>query len=126
MGWRSSTRIVAAAALAAAGCATVDPNLAAARDSWQGARYDDVVLAWGAPARSSRLADGRESHTWMSEDAAVIRGSGGAGGAGGIVFREPGDPARCDRTLVFSAGQVVEQKWLGPAAYCSRFKASRP
>jgi hypothetical protein len=52
----------------------------------------------------------------------LIRGSGGAGGAGGIVFGEAGDPARCDRTLVFSAGQVVEQKWLGPAAYCNRFK----
>jgi hypothetical protein len=62
----------------------------------------------------------------MSEDVGVIRGSGGAGGAGGIVFGEAGDPARCDRTLVFSAGQVVEQKWLGPAAYCNRFKASRP
>ncbi len=125
MVWRSGTKIVAAAALAA-GCATADPDLAAARDSWQGARYDDVVRAWGAPARSSRLADGRESHTWMSEDVGVIRGSGGAGGVGGILFGEAGDPARCDRTLVFSAGQVVEQKWLGPAAYCNRFKASRP
>ncbi len=125
MAWRSSTKIVAAAALAAAGCATADPDLAAARDSWQGARYDDVVRAWGAPARSSKQ-DGRESHTWMSEDGGVIRGRGGVGGAGGIVFGEPGDPAHCDRTLVFSRGQVVEQKWLGPAAYCSRFKASRP
>src|SRR5882672_434019 len=124
MPWRSSTKFVAAAALAAAtaGCATAEPDLAAARNSWQGARYDDVVRAWGAPARSSRLADGRESHTWMSEDVGVTRGSGGAGGAGGIVFGEAGDPVRCDRTLVFSTGQVVEQKWLGPAAYCNRFK----
>jgi len=127
MRWRSGAKTLAAAALAAAaaGCATGDPDLAAVRDSWQGARYDDVVRAWGAPSRSSRRADGRESHTWMSEDAGVIGSSGGAGGAGGIVFGPPGDPVRCDRTLVFSAGQVVEQKWLGPAAYCNRFKASR-
>src|SRR5260370_9608530 len=93
MAWRSGTKIVAAAALAA-GCATADPDLAAARNSWQGARYDDVVRAWGAPARSSKLADGRESHTWMSEDVGLIRGSGGAGGAGGIVFGQARRPAR--------------------------------
>ncbi len=121
MPWRNAAKVVAAAALAS-GCATADPDLAAARDSWQGARYDDVVRAWGASARSSRLADGRESHTWMSEDVGVIRGSGGMGGAGGIVFGEANDAVRCDRTLVFSGGKVVEQSWTGPAAYCNRFK----
>src|SRR5260370_23298854 len=101
MAWRSGTKIVAAAALAA-GCATADPDLAAARNSWQGARYDDVVRAWGAPARSSKLADGRESHTWMSEDVGVIRGSGGAGRAGGILLRAGRAPARRDRPPIFT------------------------
>ncbi len=120
MPWRSPAKVVAAAALAS-GCATLDPDLAAARDSWQGARYDDVVRAWGAPARSSKQ-DGRETHAWVSEEYGVIRGSGGMGGAGGIVFGPAGDPVRCDRTLVFSGGKVVEQSWTGPVAYCNRFK----
>jgi hypothetical protein len=128
---RSKAAALVAASLVA--CATGDPDLGAARDSWQGADYEAVVRAWGQPARSS-VRDGRESHTWVSEDSmprhgapggvygGVVIGSGGAGGVGGIVFGAAGDPVRCDRTLVFSGGKVVEQTWTGPAVYCNRFK----
>jgi len=33
-----------------------------------------------------------------------------------------GEPARCERTLVFKDGRVVEQTWLGSAEYCSTFR----
>jgi len=32
-----------------------------------GATYDEVVLRWGAPARSTKLTDGRDVYTWVSD-----------------------------------------------------------
>ena len=48
------------AALALAGCASIDTEYAAARESWRGASYDQVVMAWGPPTMS-----GADSHTWL-------------------------------------------------------------
>src|ERR671918_2948473 len=75
-----------------AGCASTPQgagDIGSARGSWQGAAYEDVVRSWGAPARSTRLPDGRDAHTWVSESVAS-RGSiwpsigvfGGSGGGG--------------------------------------------
>jgi len=80
------------------------------------------VLAWGAPGRSTTLADNREAHTWVSQEPPTYRGGpsvgvgvfGGSGGSGGSES--------CERTLVFSERRVVEQTWTGPAGYCARFK----
>jgi len=96
----------------------MDGELAAARESWRGATYAEAVAAWGAPARSAKSGS-RESHTWTTEDR-VARSSGGAGGAGGVIFGADVG-GRCDRTLVFRAGRVVDQNWAGDAALCKRF-----
>jgi hypothetical protein len=121
-----------AAALAAAlfviSCASTDPRFVAARDSWQGARYDDVVKAWGPPDRSS-TRDGRETHTWVARDGLPTPGlhggavvSGGTGGAGGALFGPPSEQvAVCERILVFNGGRVAEQTWNGPPDFCTRF-----
>lgn len=77
------------AALALAGCASTDDEYAAARESWRGATYDEVVMAWGPPAMSSI-----DSHTWV----------------GG-----------CNRTLAFRDGRVVDERWAGAPAQCSRY-----
>src|SRR5918996_1657274 len=79
---RGKTAALAAVALALlAACATTEK----ARESWAGASYDDVVRAWGAPARSGKLADGAEVHTWVSEAGPTYRSgpSVGIGGFGG-------------------------------------------
>jgi len=55
---------VALAALITA-CATPDMNKV--QESWQGAAYEDVLRAWGAPNRSTRTDDGRDWHTWANE-----------------------------------------------------------
>jgi hypothetical protein len=70
------------AALAASGiaaCASFDSELAAARESWRGATYDEV------------------------------RRSGSGGGAGGVMFSAATDSvaARCERTLVIQDARVV-------------------
>ena len=46
-------RIAALIVVVLAGCAAPGGELADARGSWDGATYDEVVLRWGAPARSS-------------------------------------------------------------------------
>lgn len=105
------------------------------RSSWQGASYEEVVRAWGAPGRSTALAEGREAHTWVSQEPPTYRGGptlgvgvfGGSGGGGvgvGVGFPFGGSTRTdsCERTLVFSGGKVVDQTWTGPAAYCARFK----
>jgi hypothetical protein len=94
-----------------------------------------LVLAWGAPGRSTTLADNREAHTWVSQEPPTYRGGpsvgvgvfGGSGGSGvgvGIGFPIGGSAGSesCERTLVFSERRVVEQTWTGPAGYCARFK----
>lgn len=132
---RAGYPAAAAALLAAllAGCATTGADLESARRSWDGARYDAVVQRWGPPARSTTLADGRQVHTWVSEEAyegsssAVSVGVfGGSGGAGvGAMIGLPGAggaPRRCERTLTFRDGVVVEQTWLGHSAFCTSFR----
>ncbi len=119
-----------------AGCATPGAELTEATGSWDGATYDEVVLRWGAPARSTKLTDGRNVYTWVSDSAgsrgssAVGFGIGGGGGGGigigtGIMFGSGGGEAvRCERTLIFKAGRVDEQNWQGPEQYCKSFGRS--
>ncbi len=113
-----------------AGCAAPG-GIGEATGSWDGATYDEVVLRWGTPARSTKLTDGRNVYTWVSESAgsrgssAVGFGIGSGGGIGigtGIMFGSGGGEAvRCERTLIFNAGRVDEQNWQGPAEYCRSF-----
>jgi len=117
-----------------AGCASLEADLDAARRSWHDARYEDVVMRWGAPSRSTTLPDDRQAHTWdsvggsssgMSIGVGVGTGGSGVGVGVGTVFGLPGtgaDAYRCERTLFFKDGRVVEQTWLGPARYCSSFR----
>ena len=119
-----------------AGCATWGGELTEARDSWQGASYDEVVVRWGTPVRSTKLSDGRDVYTWMSESSVsrggvspsngIGIGSGGVVGIGtGVMFRSGGgEPVRCERTLIFKDGRVEEQTWQGPDEYCRDFRRS--
>jgi len=114
---------VALAAIALAACASLDADLRAARESWRGASYDEVVAAWGQPARSAR-----DSHTWLSEDRPPERGAVSPGaGAGGAIFGagSPGAPVRCDRTLMFRDGRAVDENWTGDPGFCKRFARRR-
>lgn len=100
-----------------AACAAMDSELAAARESWRGATYDQVVAAWGPPARSAR-----DSHTWVSEDR-VPQAQRSGGGTGGVIFGAPeGAAASCERTLVVQNARVVrEGEWKGKPEFCKRF-----
>ena len=102
---------LALALLAAGGCASTDGGLDAARDSWRGATYDQVLMAWGTPSQSSV-----DSHTWLSDDA-VPRRQGSGGGVGGMIY----PAARCDRTLAFRDGRVVDGRWSGDPAFCQSY-----
>jgi len=119
------------------GCAAPGGELTEATGSWDGATYDEVVLRWGTPARSTKLSDGRDVYTWASDSvgsrgsSSVGFGIGGGRGGGvgigtGIMFGSGGgEPvARCERSLIFSAGRVDEQTWQGPAQYCRTFGRS--
>ncbi len=131
-------RIAALTVVLLAGCATAGGELTEATDSWDGATYDEVVSRWGAPARSTKLTDGRDAYTWVSEGAAsrgsvhpsigigISGGSGGGIGIGtGIIFGSGGgEPVRCERTLIFKDARVDEQNWQGPAEYCRSFGRS--
>jgi hypothetical protein len=129
----SSLIAVLAVALAVlAGCASRGDPVPEARNSWHGAAYDDVVLAWGTPTRSAQLSDGRHAYTWVSE-ASLPRGGvspsvgigigrGGVGIGTGVIFGGGGaELVRCERTLIFDGGRVVDQTWQGPAEYCNTF-----
>ena len=117
-----------------AGCASTPPaDLTAARSSWHGATYDEVVRSWGTPVRSTRLSDGRDVYTWVSDSVAsgpaffpslgIFGGSGGIGiGTGVTMGGGGGEFLRCERTLFFESGRVVEQTWQGSADYCSSFR----
>ena len=115
-----------------AACASTEK----ARDSWNGSTYDEVVRAWGPPARGGKLADGAEVHTWWSETGPSYRsgpsvgvGVGGFGGRGSVgvgasfpIGQGSGSPpARCERTLTFRDGRLVEQSWIGPDEICSEY-----
>ena len=122
-----------------AACATTEK----ARESWSGATYDDLVRAWGAPARSGKLSDGADVHTWVSDAGPAYRSSGasigfggfrGGGGSGvgvgvGIPIggsTTPAPPARCERTLTFRDGRLVEQSWIGSDEVCAEFTRAKP
>lgn len=138
---RNKLCIALAAALVAA-CATTEK----ARESWTGASYDEVVRAWGPPGRSGKLADGTEVHTWLSEGAPTYRSGPSVGfGVGGIGGGRSGSsvgvgvgasipigqgsvtpPARCERTLSFRDGRLVEQAWIGPDEICAEYSRPAP
>jgi hypothetical protein len=126
-------RVVAPILVLLAACGS--PGETAGPESgWNGASYDDVVRAWGTPARSTKLTDGSSVYTWVSEGTGtrgrvspsigIGIGSGGGVGVGtGVVFGSSGgEPVRCERTLIFRDGRVAEQKWQGPAEYCDSFR----
>lgn len=103
-----------------AACAAMDTELTAARESWRGATYDQVVMAWGTPSQSAK-----DSHTWLSDDSVPQTQRSGTG-VGGVVFGAPGGAAaRCDRTVAFRDGRVVDERWTGDPAYCKRFARRR-
>ena len=125
------TLVILAGVLLAA-CASTEK----ARDSWSGASYDDVVRIWGPPARSGKLGDGADVHTWVSEVGPSVRsgpsiGIGGFGGRGGsgvgvgvgipIGSGSATPPARCERTLTFREGRLVEQNWIGADEVCAEY-----
>ena len=116
---RRNSFLAVLAAAGIAGCA-VDNELTAARDSWRGATYEQVVAAWGLPAQSAK-----DSHTWSSVDrpSAPMQRSGE--GAGSVLFSAEPTGAKCDRTLGFREGRVREATWSGDPAFCKRF-AQRP
>jgi hypothetical protein len=121
---RSAAAAALGAALSLAGCASMDADYRAARESWQGATYEEVAAAWGPPTRTDR-AGPQGRHTWSTEDIVPVRpGSGVYGGAGGVVFGA-GSPneaeVRCDRKLVFRGGRVADATWTGDPAFCTRF-----
>jgi hypothetical protein len=117
-------------ALLLAGCASIEKT----KNSWQGAHYDEVIARWGAPYRSTKLADGSPVHTWTAEggysggpatSVGIFGGSGG-GGVGvstGFIFGgSGGEPQRCERTLIFRDDRVVDQTWIGDPTFCSQFR----
>lgn len=116
------------ATLMLSACAGLRTDMNDARNSWNGMSYTDVVKQWGQPTSSSAPADSRESRTWVSEgqlsrlvpSIGIFVGSGG--GVGAEVTPQPTGPLkRCERTLVFQDGKVVEQTWTGDDNYCSTF-----
>ena len=123
-------------AVALGACATV-ADVDRARESWQGATYEEVLRAWGAPVGSTRTADGRDWYTWVTASAvqpgpsvgfglggmSVGRGSATGVGVGvGVPVGSPAPPDRCERTLIFENGRVVDQSWVGPPSMCADFK----
>jgi len=126
-------RIAPAVLLLLAACASTGETTGP-ESGWNGASYDDVVRAWGTPARSTKLTDGADVYTWVSEGAGTrgrvspsigigMSSGGGVGVGTGITFGSGGgEPVRCERTLIFRNGRVAEQKWQGPAEYCESFR----
>ena len=116
------------ATLMLAACAGLKTNMNDARNSWQGISYQDVVKQWGQPNSSGDPKNGRQSHTWVSEGQlsrlvpsfGIFVGSGGGVGAE-VTPQRSGPLQRCERTLVFQDGKVVEQTWQGDDNYCSTF-----
>ncbi|MGZ5123718.1 MAG: hypothetical protein ACXWI0_28040 [Burkholderiales bacterium] len=130
-------RMLMAVVVFLAGCvSTPNGDVGAARNSWQGATYDEAIAAWGTPVRSTKTSDGRDVYTWTSETVAsrggaffpsvgIFGGSGGGVGFGTGVTMAPGGGGeflRCERTLIFQNGRVVDQVWQGPADYCASFR----
>ena len=112
---------------------TLPAGTSAARSSWNGATYDEVVASWGVPARTTKLSDGRDAYTWVSETVerrgslwpslGIFGGSGGVSiGTGVTMGPGGGELVRCERTLFFREARVVDQTWQGPAEYCGSFR----
>ncbi len=131
MAWTLLRVCVAATVVGIAGCAS-RPSPPDPRDAWLGVAYDDVVRAWGTPARSATLSDGRAAYTWawegsrsrtgVSPSVGIGIGSGGFGIGSGVTFGSGGsESVRCERTLIFENGRVAEQNWQGPPEICDRF-----
>jgi hypothetical protein len=123
--------------LLAAGCSHmgIEQELEQVKAAWQGASYDEVVTRWGPPARSAAPSDGRQTHTWISQETPVRSGGpsvgigvfGGSGGGGvgvgvGFPFGMTVNPAACERHLTFKEGLLVEQSWTGDPGFCTFFK----
>ena len=83
--------------LLATACASAPRHdVVAARTSWNGATYDEVVSRWGTPVRSTKTNDGRDVYTWVSETIAprssfwpslgIFGGSGGIGIGTGVTM----------------------------------------
>jgi hypothetical protein len=125
--------------LAACSTVTVEQELEQAKSSWQGATYDEMVMRWGPPNRSATLTDGRQTHSWTSQEGPVraggpsvgigVFGGGGGGGGGGGVgvgvgfpFGTTVNPPICERTVTFQEGRLVDQNWTGDPGYCRNFK----
>jgi hypothetical protein len=113
----------------------VEQELEQIKATWLGAPYDEVVSRWGPPARSTPLADGRQTHTWVSQEGPVRAGGpsvgvgvfGGSGGGGvgvgiGFPFGMTQNPPVCERNVTFQDGKLVDQNWIGDPGYCSYFK----
>lgn len=109
-----------------AGCAAWGGGTEGARNSWNGARYQDVASQWGAPARSAALADGLVAYTWVSPATLIGIFGGSVGYGAGATIPLPGmggDPDKqCIRTLTFRDGYVIRQEWAGPDSICSPYK----
>jgi hypothetical protein len=123
-----------------AGCASIDK----AKESWQGAHYDEVIARWGAPSRSATMVGGGQVHTWVTDGGAaypagpgpasvgIFGASGGGGGGIGIgtsfIFGGGGavEPLRCERTFVFQNDRVAEQTWIGDPSFCNQFRREEP
>jgi hypothetical protein len=132
---RIRPELVLAAALVLGACASLEEEFNEVKDAWHGAPYDEVVTRWGPPARSATLSDGRQTHTWTSQEVPVYGGGpqvgvgvfGGSGGGGvgvgiGFPFGGTVNRASCERTLTFQDNMVVEQSWTGDQGYCRFFK----
>jgi hypothetical protein len=123
------------AALMLGACASLEQEFNEVKDAWRGASYDEVVTRWGPPARSATLSDGRQTHTWTSQEVPISGGGpqvgvgvfGGSRGGGvgvgiGFPFGTTVNRASCERTLTFQDNTVVEQSWTGDPGYCRFFK----
>ena len=107
-----------------AACATTDPEVDAARQTWRGASYDDVVAAWGPPNRIDRSGP-QEKHIWVTEGRVERPRSTigfGVGVGGGQVLSTTVEPVRCERALIVAEGRVVgEGEWAGDPGWCRSF-----
>ena len=132
-----SASLAASFTLFLAACATTDPEIDAARQTWRGASYDDVIAAWGPPNRIDKSGP-QEKHIWVTEGRVerprstigfgVGMGGGrgnvgvGVGVGGGQVLSTSVEPVRCERALIVSEGRVVtEGEWSGDPGWCRSF-----
>jgi hypothetical protein len=68
------------------------------------------------------VSEGVVSRGTLWPSIGIFGGSGGVGLGTGVTMGPGGEFTRCERTLVFKDGRVVEQNWQGSAEYCSTFR----